>query len=335
MHGRSSEPAPVRGRDSLSEVLRDLRLSGVGYGRCELSRPWGLEFPSQRFARFHFVASGSCFLHTQRLGWFPLETGDVVLVPQGAGHRLSDKADGHTTPIDDVPRDEIGDRSYRVRMGGGGARTMLACCSVTFEEPAVHPLLEMMPEVLWLRGGASDDPVLPSLLDAMAAEVTADRVGAATVMTRLADVVITRVVRAWVEGRTEDTRGWLAAIRDPKLGRALAAIHQRPGETWTVDALADVAKTSRSVFAERFAEVVGMSPARYVARWRMHLASVWLRNERLTVAETATRLGYDSEASFSRAFKRFVGHSPGALKRRPALEEVAGGSIRRRVQKLG
>jgi AraC-like DNA-binding protein len=134
-------------------------------------------------------------------------------------------------------------------------------------------------------------------------------------MTRLADAVIAYVVRLWVEARSGDTSGWLAAIRDPKIGRALAAIHRRPGHKWSVEGLARVARTSRSIFSERFTAVVGVPPAQYVARWRMHLASVWLRKDRATVVEVAARLGYDSEASFSRAFKRFLGKPPSAFRR--------------------
>lgn len=148
----------------------------------------------------------------------------------------------------------------------------------------------------------------------MAAEVSAQRVGAATILTRLADVVITRVIRAWVEGECGEASGWLAAIRDPKIGRALAAIHKQPGHPWSVESLADVALTSRSIFSLRFNAVVGMPPARYVARWRMQIASRWLRSDRLSVAEVAAKLGYESEASSSRAFKRFVGVPPGALR---------------------
>jgi AraC-like DNA-binding protein len=195
------------------------------------------------------------------------------------------------------------------------SHTILACCSVSFEEPAVHPLLELMPPMLLVRNGANDDPSLPALLEAMAEEVLSQRVGAAGMMRRLADVVITRVIRAWVEGRHADSSGWLAALRDPKIGRALVAIHRRPGEAWSLDALADVARISRSRFAERFAAVLGIPPVQYVARWRMHLAAGWLRNERLTVAEVATRLAYESEASFSRAFKRLMGVPPSALRR--------------------
>ena len=301
--------------DPLSEVLQDLRLSRASYCRSELTSPWGIEFPPQRDARFHFVAKGTCWLRTGARPPTPIGSGDVLLLPHGTGHALADKPLRSTRPLKDMPLEKISDATYRMRVGGGGARTFLVCCSIGFEEPAVHPLLELMPEVLLLQGGAVHDSTLPILLEVMAGEVRDQRVGAATVMTRLADIVVTRVIRAWTEGQNGDPTGWLAAIRDPKIGRALAAIHRRPGHIWSVEALADVAQTSRSIFSERFTSIVGIPPARYLARWRMHLASVWLRNDRVTVAEVAARLGYESNASFSRAFKRFLGLPPGALRR--------------------
>ena len=308
--------------DPLSEVLQDLRLSGVSYGRCELAKPWGISFPDQSAARFHFIGSGEAWLRTAGMEWTRLQAGDVALLPRGTRHELAHAARGATRPLEEFPLEEIGDRAYRLRGGGDGARALLFCCSVGFDEPALHPLLELMPPVLLVQG-ADSDATLRALLEAMQGEVLAERVGGATVLTRLADVVIAKVVRAWVENRKEEASGWLAAIRDPKIGRALAAIHRRPGEPWSVDALADIAHASRSIFSERFTSLVGVPAARYLARWRMHLASVWLQNERLSVAEVAERLGYESEAAFSRAFKRLRGVPPSALRRRPAQPGAA------------
>ena len=291
-------------------------MSGAAYCRCELSHPWGLDFPPEEGAVFHFVAEGHCWL--RRASPEPperLQAGDVVLLPHGAGHALASPADGATRRMDDLPREPVGGATYRLKTGGSGALTLLVCCAVEFEEPTVHPLLELMPEVLLVRAGGEQDPSLSALLEAMAAEVGTQRIGAATVMSRLADIVITRVVRAWVEARLDDATGWLAAVRDPRIGRAIAALHRRPAEPWSVESMAAVANLSRSAFSERFAALVGESPARYVARWRMHLASGWLRKERLSISDVAQRLGYDSEASFSRAFKRSVGVPPSALRR--------------------
>jgi AraC-like DNA-binding protein len=318
MSARPSETRAVA-KDRLSDVLQDFRLTENSYGRCELRRPWGISFPRQAQARFHFVASGSCWLRSPQPAskepWQVLNAGDVALVPRGARHAVASEKRGALRPLEEMPLEEIGDRAYAMHAGGSGAATVLVCCSIGFGHPAVHPLLELMPPLLLVRGGGVKDPVLPSLLDAMANEVLEQRIGAATVMTRLADVVIVRVIRAWVESRGDHGEGWLAALRDERIGRALAAIHRRPGEPWSVESLAAVAGASRSIFSERFTKLVGMPPARYVARWRMHVASGWLENERTSIAEVATRLGYDSEAAFSRAFKRFVGVPPSALRR--------------------
>jgi AraC-like DNA-binding protein len=303
--------------DALSEVLQDLRLVGASYCRSEFNAPWGLEFPPDEGAVFHFVAEGSCWLKTSSGETLRLESGDVVLLPHGAGHSLRDQLNSPTKRIHEViDREQVGETTYRMRVGGTGTRSLLVCCAVGFEEASVHPLLELMPEVLHVRGGGSDDPSLLPLLEAMALEIGNQRVGAATVMTRLADIVITRVVRGWADSRTEDTTGWLAAIRDPQIGKALAAFHRRPSQAWSVVSLAAAANLSRSIFSERFAAVLGTPPAAYVARWRMHLAGTWLRAKRLTVSEVATRLGYESEASFSRAFKRFMGASPSTFRQR-------------------
>jgi AraC-like DNA-binding protein len=137
-------------------------------------------------------------------------------------------------------------------------------------------------------------------------------------MARLADIVMTRIIRAWVETRPSDLTGWLAAMRDPQIGLALARIHRTPGESWSVDSLADAVGMSRSVFSERFTALLGVSPARYLLQWRMRLAAAWLRNAHMTVVEVSRLLGYESDASFSRAFKRFIGVSPGSFRGRAA-----------------
>jgi AraC-like DNA-binding protein len=186
-----------------------------------------------------------------------------------------------------------------------------------------------MPTVLLVRGVGTSDTTLPALLEAMAEEVTTARVGAATVLTRLADVVLVRILRAWMESQPEDSTGWLAALRDPKIGKAIAAIHRQPGNPWSVKLLATIATTSRSTFAERFASLVGMPVARYIATWRMHLASRWLRNDRIRVAEAAARLGYESEASFSRAFKRLHGYPPSKLRSRDEMSPTLSRGRRR------
>lgn len=315
MFSRSSDiDVPIR-PDHLSEVLQDLHLGDVSSGYGALAHPWGISFAPQEAARFHFVVSGQCWMESPDGQWVALDAGDAVLLPLGSAHALSSILNGATKPYDEVQCEYIGKTTYRMRDGGDGDATLLFCCSVIFKDPGFRPLLELMPSVLLLRAAAEQDPVLPVLLDTMAAEVRSERMGSATMLSRLADVVIARVVRGWAEDHKEDTTGWLAAIHDPKLGRAVAAIHRNPGRDWSIEALADVACLSRSVFTERFAKLVGVTPARYVTQLRMHLARGWLRGDRDTVAQVAERLGYESEASFSRAFKRHIGVSPSEARR--------------------
>ena len=301
--------------DALSEVLQDLRLSGAHYCRCEVAEPWGIDLLPREQATFHFLAKGRCWLQTSDEPPVRLDAGDMVLLPHGAGHRLLAHPGASSKRIDQLSPERLGDKTYRLHTGGNGPRSLIVCCGVSFEEPTVHPLLELMPEVLLVRGEGGYNPTLLALLEAMATEVTDQRIGAATVMTRLADAVIARVIREWVESQASNTTGWLAAIRDPQIGSALAVFHRQPQKAWSVASLAAAAHLSRSMFSERFAAVLGVSPARYVARWRMHLAGTWLRGEHRTVAQVATQLGYESEASFSRAFKRFMGAPPSTFRR--------------------
>jgi AraC-like DNA-binding protein len=315
MYSRSSEAEVPVAPDSLSEVLQDLQLGPVSSGYGELAHPWGIAFARQEIARLHFLVSGRCWLASPEGEWIELAPGDAILLPHGAGHALSSSRKGVTRPYEEVHCEYIGRNTYRMCEAGGGEASLLFCCGVTFSNPGLKPLLELMPSVLLLRSIAERDPVLPLLLDTMASEVRAERMGGATMLSRLADVVIARVIRAWAEEHRDDTKGWLAAVHDPKIGRAIAAIHRNPGSDWSLEKLAGVACVSRSVFAGRFAQLVGISPARYVTRLRMEIACDWLRSDRATVAQVAERLGYDSETSFSRAFKRHIGIAPSQARR--------------------
>jgi AraC-like DNA-binding protein len=296
--------------DLLSEVLQDLRLARASYGRSEFTAPWGLEIPFKEGVRFHFVAEGSCWMKTVSQPPIFLETGDVALLPRGTGHVIADKPSRRAFSLKDVGPELVGNAVYRLSAGGGGERALIVCCTIGFEGPTAHPLIELLPEVLHVRQSEFSDTSLPLLLTMMADEVQRPQIGSGTIMARLADIVMTRIVRAWVETRPSDLTGWLAAVKDPNIGLALARIHRQPGHDWSVERLASVAGMSRSKFSERFTHLLRVSPARYLVQWRMRLAATWLRNEYMTVAEAAAQLGYESDAAFSRAFKRFWGVPP-------------------------
>jgi AraC-like DNA-binding protein len=300
--------------DPLTEVLHSLRLSDGFYCRTEVRAPWGLALPPRDRASFHFVAEGSCWLRADAAP-IRLEAGDLVLLPHGRGHRLSDTPGGRTQPIGALPHEQIGRHTAVLRHGGHGARSLLLCGAVRFESPGT-PLLELLPDVLHVPGhGGRTEPWLDLTLQVMALEATTPRPGSETVITRLADVLVIGAVRAWLETSPDGRVGWLGALRDESIGRALALMHRRAEQPWTVASLASAVHMSGAVFSERFTGLVGVPPMHYLTRWRMHLASAWIREDQRHLGEVADRLGYASDASFSRAFKRHLGVSPGSVRR--------------------
>ncbi len=296
----------------MTEVLHDLRLSDSFYTRSELSAPWGLRMPRWDGASFHFVADGTCLLRiadaTTRL-----KTGDLVLIPHGRGHELLDDDSSQSELVTQLPKQRLGSRSTILRHGGGGAQTLVICGGVTFEP---HPLISLLPRRLSV--GASDGATpewVQLTLRLMAGEARAPRPLSEIVVTRLADILVIGAVRAWIENSPACKTGWLDALRDDQIGRTLALIHTNVEHAWSVASLALEANMSRASFAERFSELVGTPPMQYLTQRRMHIASRWIRDDKMSLGEVAQRLGYGSDASFSRAFKRTIGVPPSAIRR--------------------
>ncbi len=295
--------------DALTEMMRGLRLDGVDYGRCQPSAPWATGFPMKDEAQFHFLAAGKAFVQTPDGEWMEMHPGDAVLLPRGDAHVLASEPGIAPTPVERMPRRPVCDGIVDLECPCADAGNLLFFAVMRFNVDKQHPLLQLMPNVMRTADLAASEPSIPALLDAMMREVDMNRVGAGGILARLADVLTATLIRAWVEHGCGDSSGWLTAVRNPEVGRVLAAIHLDPAHDWTVDELARKMGASRSGFAERFARAVGETPARYVARMRMHQAHQWLR-EGQRVAAIAERLGYESEASFSRAFKRIIGAPP-------------------------
>ncbi|WP_337269978.1 AraC family transcriptional regulator [Oryzifoliimicrobium ureilyticus] len=317
MLDHSSRPLPSSeiAIDALSEVLQDFRLSGVNYGRCELKHPWSIAFPEQQLLRFHFVSHGPCWIYTETQGWQELNDGDLVLLPQGNAHRLASAPDVVGDSLQSCQITKLGSNVCEVVRDGAGASSTLFCGSMSLGAHALNPLISLMPPIIKGCDVAGNDPVISPLLIAMAEEAAQPQMGSATVLSRMADLLAARLIRCWVNCSGASTTGWLAAIRDPNIGRALAAMHRDPSHNWTLESLAKVAGQSRSVFAERFSAVLGEGAAHYLTRLRMQLGRDLLVNNGLSVAEVASRLGYESEASFARAFKRITQVSPGVVRR--------------------
>ena len=253
-----------------------------------------------------------------------IQLGDLALVPHGEGHVLRSEPGAPAPGILDLERRgrqrSLRDPSPR----RGGAPTGLICGAVRFAHPAAGNLIEILPSTIHIE--ASSSPRLEwmqSMLRLMASEAGELRPGGEAVITRLGDILVIQAIRAWIESDPAAQRGWLGALHDPQIGRAISSVHRDPARNWTVASLAHELAMSRSAFAARFTELVGEPVMSYVARWRMQVAVAALKEEGATVGQLADRLGYRSEAAFSRAFKRVIGVSPGAIRRSAGEQDRA------------
>jgi AraC-like DNA-binding protein len=303
---------PALPADPLADALQVLRPEGAMYTRSHLTAPWGMEVPPlEQMLMLHAVTSGSCWF--QSAGYEPrrLQRGDVALVPRGAGHSLVANLGDRTTPLFELPREPVSERYEVIRAGGGDALTELVCATVQFKHPAARRLMSVLPPIVCIDSASPmHSEWLHSTLALMAVEANAVRVGGEAVITRLADVLVIQAIRSWIENDPAAQTGWLRALGDKQIGRAIAMIHRDPAKDWTIAGLADAVAMSRSSFAAKFTELAGVSVMQYVTQWRMQVAYTLLQEPDARVSDLAIRLGYQSEAAFSRAFKRYAGVSP-------------------------
>jgi AraC-like DNA-binding protein len=314
-------PPPVKltGSDVLTDVLRSVRLEGRVLCRLELRAPWAFALPASDLAHFHIIERGSCWIRPSGHEPTALNGGDLVVVPQPRRYDLSDRPDTPAVPLGELLRRQRGGPRPIVRYGGGGQETELICGSFGVLRPRAHPLFSVLPPLIHLKkdGGPSLD-WLELTLRFLAFETRHPRAGSETVITHLIELILIQAVRAWIESQPEGAGGWLGALRDEQISTALGMIHAQPGRAWTVPALAAEVRMSRSAFAARFATLVGEAPLAYLIRRRMWLAAELLRTQSLSLGEVAERVGYDSEAAFSRTFKKHLGIAPGQYRRKQA-----------------
>lgn len=303
--------------DPLAEALHFLRMEGVFYCRSELTAPWGVAMPAlPDSVYFHVVTSGRFWLIDADGDERLVSAGDLVVVPHGRGHKAVDAIGSTATSVFDIPHDYVSRQYAVLRHGGDGTPATVICNAIQFKHPAARSLVELLPEVIHVTAPTTrlEWRWMAALLDLMADESAATRPGGEAVVTRLSDILVIQAIRHWIDTDPAATTGWLGALGDPWIGHSIAMVHREPERAWTVAELAAQVAMSRSSFAARFTELVGDTPMQYVTRWRMHLAVDLLSEDGLTVAAVAERLGYTSEASFSRAFKRISGRAPGSVR---------------------
>lgn len=301
--------------DVLADVLSAVRVGTTVVAQAELVPPWGLEIDPVAQAHVHVVQRGSCWLRTAgEPRHVHLQTGDVVLIRGGVGHSICD--DPRTTPapheqvLKSMPR-----RLASLPKSRAHETTVVFCAKYLFQGTGAHPLTSLLPRLIHLPAREAERHAQLQLLLQLLRQEAADAgSGTELVVPRLVDSLLVYVVRAWLEGQPVDAGGWFGALRDPAIAKALSLIHEHPEKSWSVAGLARQVAQSRPTFARRFAELVGETPVAYLTRWRMCLATKLLVETELSVAEVATRIGYETAAAFSKAFRRSYGDAPGRFR---------------------
>lgn len=325
--------------DVLSDVLRAVRLTGAIYFDVDASSPWVGESPgtadiaaavmpeAEHIISFHAVMSGSCWaaLADDSVPPVLVNAGDVVVFPGGVPNVLSSSPGARGEPNMAMyyrPIDES--LPFAVIHGGGGdERTRFICGYLGCDARPFNPLLAALPAILCARKPADGSSWVIDLFRLALAEGGSGRAGCETILAKLSELMFVEIIRRHLETLPDDSRGWLSGLRDPHVGEALRLIHARPREEWTLDRLAREVGLSRTAFASRFTHYVGVSPMHYLARWRLQLAGRLLERPGMSIAQAGAEVGYESEAAFNRAFKKFVGIPPGTWRKgRSALLEA-------------
>jgi len=305
--------------DVLSEVLASLRFGGAIIGSATLRRPWGISVDPMRHAAIHVIQRGECWLRlTNESEPVRVDEGDVILVASGVAHTICDPADAPTAPMAAVL---AANRSEPASKDKGGATTLL-CARYSLGGAGTHPMIPLLPPLIHLRREqiAANEP-LRLAMELLRLEASGSLAGHDVVAPRLLDGVLVYLLRAWIEHQPLGAGGWFGALRDKGIARALRLIHERPADPWTIASLADSAAQSRATFARHFTQLVGEPPLTYLTRWRMNLAAKALRETNQTIAEIGRAVGYESIPSFSQAFKRATGRSPGVYRSAPLFSD--------------
>jgi len=317
--------------DVLSDVLRAVRLTGAVYFDVRARAPWVAETPAtpricnqvmpefEHVIAFHIMLDGWCWAQLDDESEPPIrmEAGDAVIFPDGEGHYMSTELGLRSQPNMQLYYRPL-DRTLPFvinEFGGDGAPARFVCGYLGCDARPFNPILDALPRMLHVRASSTGGMLTNDLIRVALHEHEEPRAGGETILSKLSEVMFLQAVRQYIDSLPSESTGWLSGLRDRHITTALRLMHAKPEENWTLEALAREAGLSRSAFAERFAEIMGVPPMQYLANWRLQRAARLLEQPSISIAQAAAAVGYESEAAFNRAFKKQVGLPPGAWRR--------------------
>ncbi len=317
--------------DALSDLLKTVRLTGAAFFEIAANDPWVIESPARNvmlpkilpgadhLIAYHVVTMGRCFARTSDGDTIPVEAGEVVVFTHGDTHVMSSGPGMQSGPTSAAMVDTMtsGPLPFLINFAEGvEPTTKLVCGYLACDARPFNPLMDNLPRVI--KGGDpadGDNGWLGQFIRFAVAESADKRAGSEGVLSKLSELMFIEVIRRHLNSLPPGQAGWLAGLRDPFVGKTLSLMHGAPARSWTIEDLAKEAGVSRSVLAERFTQLIGIPPIQYLAKWRMQIAAERLTAGQSNVATVAAEIGYESEAAFSRAFKKSMGVPPSAWRR--------------------
>ena len=316
--------------DPITDIFRTMHVNAFGLHRLEATAPWGVRQENENqgtatrshkekaptdAAHFAMLSRGNCWLSVEGISEpIPLTGGDCFLLAPGTSIVLRDSP--RTRPQWTFREIGSGVHGNVAQCGGGGAPTTIVCGSLSFDRGGLKPITHFLPKFILIKADQARTLALHTTMQALASEMAEQAPGSGIVASRLAEVLFIQILRAYIASEPERNRGWLRAVFDPQIGTALTAFHNRVGAPWTVESLSEAAGVSRSAFAVRFKELLGQTPLEYVTEWRMQKAMHLLEQRDKKLIDVARSVGYESDAAFSKAFKRVVGANTGEYLKR-------------------
>lgn len=301
--------------DVLSDILEKVKLSSVVYFKSDFSTPWGMDIPKGPFAQFHIVTRGQCVLNIKDKQ-VQLFSGDIIVFPMGASHWLADKELSERKKGQDIVEAILKGKSL---FEGDHISTTLVCGHFEFDRNFGHPFIKELPEMIHITDTDRKElSWLESISNLVIQEAGNESSGSNIIANKLGEVLFIHTLRAFIQ-KNSKKKGFLVAIQDKRIGKALRAVHINPEKNWQLSSLAEIAGMSRTGFSNQFKNLIGETPLTYITNWRIIRAKELLNDSKKSVGEIAEKVGYQSEAAFNRVFKKYVSQTP--LKYRQSILE--------------